>query len=210
MSSSKNLLQEHFQKRQVDIPKYNTFRTDHNKDNDPVWNSVLIIDGKRFNYEGKSKKEAESGVAQIALEYILQNNENTVIKEKEVLNRNQKVNVLTEINFESFLKIILVDGENCDINMEKIKNDTLVLIFAAKNTTKNIIFQHQLKYNNCYVFLSECVGKDAADHYLTFIAGQLSVMGLNVNYYVLTKDHYGEFLEKFLTNCKFICSLDEI
>ena len=103
----------------------------------------------------------------------------------------------------------MVDGENCDLNMTKIDSNILVLFFAAKNTTKNKIFEHQTKYNNCYVFLSQCVGKDAADHLLTFYAGKLSMI-TNKKMLVMTRDHYGEFLERFMENCQFICSLDEI
>ena len=210
MSSYKNLLQEHFQKNKADVPEYNTFRTDQNKDNNPVWNSVMKIDGKTFNFEGKTKKEAEIGVAKIVYDYLTKNSLLEKKKDTTLVNRSQKVYQLNEIELDKFNKIILIDGENCDFSMDKLEEDTLVLIFAAKNTTKNIIFQHQVKYDNCYIFLSECVGKDAADHYLTFFAGKLSMMNLNSNFYVLTRDHYGEFIGKFLENCKFICSLDEI
>lgn len=210
MNSYKNLLQEYFQKNKSEVPKYKTFRTDQNKDNDPVWNSVLIIDEQRFNCEGKSKKDAEIGVAEMAYEYLTKNGTFTENKDNISITKTQKVQQLNEIQLNKFHKIILVDGENCDFSLNELKDDTLVIIFAAKNTTKNIIFQHQAKYENCYVFLSDCVGKDAADHYLTFFAGKLSMIELNANFYVLTKDHYGEHLEKFLTNCKFICSLDEI
>ena len=61
-------------------------------------------------------------------------------------------------------------------------------------------------------FISDSVGKDAADHLLTFNAGILHhmLLGHSMNYYVFTNDNFGQLLEKFMPNCKFICSIDEI
>lgn len=202
--SYKNLLQEHFQKQNLPLPYYKTDRID-GLDHEPVWRAQLELDDTLYESEGSSKKEAEAKVAEQAyLDYCKK-----PIKTEIKLDRKQKVNELINIDFGQYESIIMVDGENCDIDMMKINSNMLVLFFAAKNTTKNKIFEYQSKYDNCYVFLSQCVGKDAADHLLTFYTGKLSMI-VNKKIFILTKDHYGEFLERFMDNCKFICSLDEI
>lgn len=202
--SYKNLLQEHFQKQNLPLPHYKTNRID-GLDHEPVWQAQLELYGTIYESNASSKKEAELKVAEQAyLDYCQK-----PVKLENKIDRQQKVKELHEIDFNRYHSIILVDGENCDIDISKISSNMLVLFFAAKNTTKNKIFEYQSTYDNCYVFLSQCVGKDAADHLLTFYAGQLSRM-TDKQMYVLTKDHYGEFLEKFMNNCKFICSLDEI
>lgn len=202
--SYKNLLQEYFQKNGLPLPKYQTLKID-GMDHQPVWQARLQINDTIYEAEGKSKTEAEINVAEYACLNYCKNPVKTEIK----LDRKQKVNDITEIVFDKYESIIMVDGENCDIDMAKINSNVLVLFFAAKNTTKNKIFEFQTKYDNCYVFLAQCVGKDAADHLLTFNAGKLSLI-INKKTFILSKDHFGEFLEKFMNNCKFICSLDEI
>lgn len=203
--SYKNLVQEYFQQNGLPIPLYATIRTDkEGKDHQPIWYTQLQLDEKIYDAYGNSKKEAESKVAEKAyLDYCSKQPKEVVVERK------QKVNNITDIDFSKYDMILMIDGENCDLDINKINHNVLVLLFAAKNTTKNKIFEYQTKYSNCYVFLSQCVGKDAADHLLTFYAGKLSMI-TNKKMYVLTKDHYGEFLEKFMDNCKFICSLDEI
>jgi len=215
MISSKNILQEYFQKNKLPLPKYQTSRCQGCKDNDPVWEARIICDENEqiFCAQGKTKTEAELKVAKLMYDFILKEAKpDNINLPKNNIIRQQKINDITEIQIKKYNTIILVDGENCDISFDKLSDNILVLIFVAKNTTKNIVFQQQAKYNNCYVFISESVGKDAADHYLTFIAGKLSMMDsmIDKKSYVLTKDHYGEFLEKFMPNCKFICSLEEL
>jgi len=201
--SYKNLLQEHFQKSGLLIPIYKTNRLD-GPDHEPIWRSQLQFGDTIYEAEGSSKKDAELKVAEMAyLDYCQKQ-----VQEMKI-GRKQKANELQDIKFDEYDSILMVDGENCDLDINKINSNMLVLFFAAKNTTKNKIFELQSKYENCYVFLSQCVGKDAADHLLTFYAGKLSMI-TNKKMLVMTKDHYGEFLERFMENCKFICSLDEI
>lgn len=204
--SYKNWLQEHFQKNGLALPKYQTEKI-NGLDHDPIWQSKLELNGHIYIGDGSTKKEAESVVAGKA--FI--NYKKIIIPDVKVERKQKKE--LMEIDFNQYSTVLLVDGENCDIDMIKLINsNVIVLIFAAKNTTKNKIFEYQTSYNNCYVFLSQCVGKDAADHLLTFYAGKLSMMPIitNKKIFVITKDHYGEFLERFMLNCKFICDLDEI
>lgn len=210
--SWKNLVQEYCQKNGLALPVYSyPIRIDMNRDNEPVWQSVLtIFDGTQFKGNASDKKTAEMNCAKDACEYIALKYKQTEQKSVKEINYNQKVTDIYGIQYIGFNKILLVDGENCDFDIKKLPANTLVIIFAAKNTTKKKIFEYQENYLDCYVFLSECVGKDAADHLLTFTAGQLSVMHGSKQFYVLTRDHYGEYLGKFMKNCKFICSINEM
>lgn len=213
----KTLLHEYFQRNGLEAPEYETKRMDNDgMDHMPEWKATIKIGDKIFEGIDTSKKDAGATAAQKAYEFLTENKIPELEKEKEVIikqiERKQKVNEVEDVPFNNYNEILLLDGENCNIDMSKVKNNMLVLIFAAKNTTKNNIFTLQQNYDNCYVFLSQSVGKDAADHLLTFYAGKLSILldGNNINYYILTKDHYGEFIEKFMPNCKFICDATEL
>jgi hypothetical protein len=207
--SWKNILQEYCQKNELIQPTYNTHKIGTTEHNQIIWQSVIAMNDLKSNSTDTTKKGAECGAA--ALMYLL-------LKETQEINfssgqnigRNQKIKQVQDINFKLYNRILLIDGENCDFDMNKLEKNDLVIIFVAKNTTKNIVFKFQDKYDNVFVFISQCVGQDAADHLLTFTAGILSVIFSEGKYWVLTKDHYGQSLEKFMKNCKFICSLDEL
>ena len=203
--SWKNILQEYCQKNGLDMPVYNTTQLGIIFDsNTIIWKSVLNKDVSGID---TTKRNAENRAAALLMNYL---NSNSNSNNSGVVNRKQKVIKLQDIDFTLYNRVVLVDGENCDFEMDKFEKTTLVCIFVAKNTSKNIVFVYQEKYENCYVFVSDSVGRDAADHLLTFSAGILSIINPASLYYILTKDHYGEFLEKFMKNCKFICSTEEI
>lgn len=211
--SYKNLLQEHFQKNKLQLPSYETIRIDEGTDNEPIWKStVTLMNDKSYGGISKTKTDAEMSAAKNAYEYLILNGSGIGTRQNTTSSvpRLQKTKNLTDININNYKRILLVDGENCDLEIERVDSNILVLIFVSKNTTKNLVFRLQHNNPNCYVFISNSVGRDAADHLLTFYAGKLSVLYENIECYVLTKDHYGEFLEKFMNNCKFICSIDEI
>ena len=187
-------------------------------DHDPIWTAQLVYLGQTF--EGTSNtKTAAKKLAAISAYNCFQK---TIITQTKNSNfdRKQKVNNIMDIDLNQYDKIILIDGENYNINLPEFTNFNsniiLFIFFAAKNTTKNIIFELQKNYSNCYVFLSHVVGPDAADHLLTFYAGKLSMLyngGIPDNqiiFYILTKDHFGQYIQVFLPNSRFICSLEEI
>lgn len=202
--SYKNILQEYTQKNNLKNPEYMT--TSINIRSGLLWRAILVLfDGTTFESEGTTKKNAETNAAMLACNYV-----NLLEQPKKVL-CTQKVNDILEIDLLCYRIIILVDAENLDIDMDNLPEYTLVLIFVSKNTSKKNVFQWQSKYDNCYVFISDSVGPDASDHLLTFYAGKLSVNQHGKHqYYILTKDHFGAHIEKFMENCKFICSTNEI
>jgi len=214
MKSPKNKLQEYCQKNKFDLPKYSTIKYNGitGRNELPLlWETTLKVNNLIYNIKGTNIKNNELKLAEQACNEI-PNINNKIEK----IERKQKVQDIYSINLEKYKRILLVDGENCDININNTMEEEfefLILIFVAKNTSKNQVFELQMDYKNCYVFISECVGKDAADFLLTFNAGILHSLNKNntgAKYFILTKDHYGEFLEKFMNNCKFICSLDEL
>ncbi len=213
----KNLLQEYYQKNQLNVPIYSTFPIENKYSYIPMWKSIVTIHDKKefvgisgdlYTKTPGNKKDAENDAAKNAYNHLIKSNKLNIATNTVPIT--QKVKSLNDINVANFREVLLVDSENCDLEIEKINNDILILMFVSKNTTKKVVFQLQDKYNNCYVFISESVGRDAADHLLTFYAGKLSILYGEMQYYVLTKDHYGEFLERFMSKCKFICSIDEI
>lgn len=216
MSNPRNQIQEYCQKYKIDFPIYDTSRIG-GEDHKPIWKSTTTFKNKSFEYVGVSKKETELAVSKMIVDdQLLSGEEREKPIEQNKIARRQKVDNLLDIkHLLKYKTILLVDGENTDFNpnplLQGLSSTILILIFAAKNTTKNKIFEHQERYEDCYVFLSSCVGKDAADHLLTFYCGMLNVIIKDpVQYYVFTKDHYGEYMQVFMRNCKFICSLDEI
>lgn len=207
--SWKNILQEYCQKNELLSPAYTTHKIGTTENNQIIWQSILILNELKTDSIDTTKRGAESGAAALMYLLLKETQEKSTNIDSSI-GRKQKIDKIQDINFKLYDRIILVDGENCDFEMDQLKETDLIIIFVAKNTTKNIVFKFQEKYKNAFVFISQCVGQDAADHLLTFTAGVLSVVNVEGKYWVLTKDHYGQSLEKFMKNCKFICSLDEL
>jgi len=214
----KNTLQEFLQKQRLPLPKYNTIRTG-GSDHMPLWISNIQVNGKIFQGNPYSTKvDAENSVAQICYDHIISDSNpnitNINLPNQEQYEVKQKSRSIYDVNISGYDKIILIDADNCDVDINADNYSTILfLFFCAKNTTKKLCFKLQHKYDNCYVFISESVGRDATDHLLTFVAGIIDctnrISKINPIHYVLTKDHFGEYLEKFMTNTSFICSIKE-
>ena len=219
--SWKNALQEYCQARNLHMPiYYPPVRADNNKDNEPIWKSELkLFDGTVYNGYHQTKKGAEAEAAKKAMGYIRASSHYTKYvyietSEREITvtksnGRIRKIKDVTEIPLTKVDVFLLIDGDNCDLRNLPSHKNMCILVFVAKNTTRNLDVQNT--ESSCFIMVSESVGKDAADHLLTFTAGKLSVLSApDTTFYVLTKDHFGEHLEKFMPRCKFICSVDEI
>lgn len=220
----KGFVNEFCQKNKLLLPQYDTKRVGGH-DHDPIWESRLTLLNKTFMSTNKSKIQAETNVAKLCYDY-LQNNKSianctTVTQpitsqavQKLTLQVAQKCASVYNINFSDYQKIVFVDVENCEIALDQEYENILFLFFCAKNTTRKTCFGYQNKYKNCFVFVSQSVAKDAADHLLTFNAGIVECLNkMNKHkpqYYIITKDHYGECLEKFMDNCHFVCSISDV
>lgn len=234
--SSKSELQEYTQKCKIPMPIYNDWRIDNGEDHIPKWKSLVIVASQEFYGEGKNKKEAQEKAAHLALFNIKQgkasryNNaplvQNTPIIQEldEFIPRvhsaqvtEQKIPLHTNIKLPQLLEdfptqyILLIDVENVDFDPDHLPKNLLILIFAAKNTTKIKICNLALQRRNCFLMITKSVGKDAADHYMTFTLGQISLLRNKSQYvFILTRDKFGQNLEYFTTNCRHICSLNEL
>lgn len=190
--SYKNSLQEALQALKIPLPAYITYRIDVGIDHEPTWKSCISVNGIEFTGIGNTKREAECKAAEDAMKQFQQKKEYVLIEKESFYN----------IDFNLYKGVFLVDGENHNFKTH-FPNTHAVLIFVAKNTSKHIVMELQ-EHNNVFVFISDAVGKDAADHLLTFYAGKLSIIiKHDFEYIIVTKDHFGEFLTTFLPNCKF-------
>lgn len=227
----KGLLQEHCAKNNIQLPTYKTIYKS-GPSHEPLFESTCNCNGLTFTASAKNKKIAEAESAEktylaiinspvVALPVIqplsikgyvsppvINMDSSTVVKQKTISDVN-------EINFFEYKYVVMVDAENLDFDMKCIKdfNNVVVLFFVAKNTTKKIIFKYELEYKDCHVIVSDSIAKDAADHLLSFTLGRLQEINkafIDIIYFVYTRDHYGQLLEKFAKNCKFICSSDEL
>jgi len=207
--NNKNNLQDYCQKNKLPLPQYNTQKIESDN-NIGSFRAIINIFDKEFIAFGNSKKDAEKNVAGSVLAFM---GGGVSRPSSPKIRRVPKVKFIEIMNYiRPTTTILLVDAENSDIDIDILKENIVALFFVAKNTTKNKVFELQEKYHNCFVFISDSIGRDAADHLMTFHAGQLSLInqhGKN-SYYVLTKDHFGEFFEKLMPNCKLICSTDEM
>jgi hypothetical protein len=103
---------------------------------------------------------------------------------------------------------VLVDAENIDLDEKLVKKEnTIFILFLAKNSTKRCIND-----NRKYYFISDCIGKDASDFLLALYLGKLTILskGRGINYFILTRDHFGQSLQSFVKNCKLACSNIEL
>jgi Double-stranded RNA binding motif len=196
--SSKNILQEWCQKMKLPLPIYNTVRIGGD-DTHPIFASTVTIGGNYFTETeiGCSKIEAEKAVAKTAYD-------------TPKLSLSQKYADIRDIPIDNYRKIYLIDGDNYHITEEKVfeESSSLFIYFVAKNNTGHIPVIQQQTYENCCIFISDSIGRDAVDHLITFYLGKMSILWNNEkNYFIVTRDHFGECIEKFMSNCKLVCEI---
>lgn len=204
--SSKNILQEYCQKNKIPMPIYNTVIIGGTQ-TIPIFESTLIFNKNTYCATGATKIMAEKKVAQSVYQSLPTITRSIIHIVTPTFK--QKYCSIQAILGEQYHQIYLIDGDNCHITDDKIfeDNSNLFIYFVAKNNTRPYPFLHQEKYDNCCVFISDSTNRDATDHLLTFNLGKMSILWKDKKYYIVTKDHFGECLEKFMTNCQFICSI---
>ena len=204
MSNSKNKLQEYCQKNKLPLPAYDTVQTNEGK-YPPIFESTLVFNKISYHSIGKSKVNVEKEIAQLVCDQLesleLEETTNTLV---------QKYSDIEHIPIENYNRIYLIDGDNCQIGDEACFNDlnSLYIYFVAMNSTRLICRKHQQKYDNCCIFISPTISKDSVDHFISYHLGKMSVLwGENKEYFIYTRDHFGECLEKFIPRCHLICSM---
>ena len=139
--------------------------------------------------------------------------------------KNPKYATLRDIPIAHFEIVYLIDGDNCNVTNESLfaNEKALFIYFIAKNNTKPFPFAHQAQHRNCCVFIADTVARDAVDHMISFFLGQMTILWAPnavgrasghhrvpttthvIQYFVVTRDHFGECLEKFAPNCHLAC-----
>jgi hypothetical protein len=235
--SSKNTLQEYFQKKRKQLPPpYDTQRISTVTEA-PLFRSVINIDGCNYCGEGSTKVDAEKDAAQHALDGRVSVEGKSQFSDPAIVSiqrtresigtflapvecvRAPKYASIREISIDNYQVIYLIDGDNCNVENEHVfKNKTCLFIyFIAKNNTKPFPFAHQEQYDNCCVFVADTVARDAVDHMISFFLGQMVILWSTSlaslsrpqdrQYFIVTRDHFGECLEKMAPNCHLVCSV---
>jgi hypothetical protein len=197
--NSKNTLQEYCQKRKIPLPVYNTVICDGTP-TVPIFESIVSFGNDMYRATGLTKIAAEKDVARMICESLP-----TITP----CVSQPKYKSLRSVPIESYQRVYLIDGDNCHVTNNRHFDDmsSLFIYFIAKNNTHPYPFQHQAQHPNCCVFVSDSIGRDATDHMLTFYLGQMSVMWCGKTYFIVTKDHFAECLEKIMCDCQVLCSL---
>ena len=212
MTSPKNVLQEYCHKMRIPVPAYNTNRISAITEM-PLFESILTFQGETYHATGATKINAEKEVARIAWEKFARKSpprECATRSPPAPLRLHQKYEHITAILDEEYDQVYLIDGDNCHITDETVFADPkkLFIYFVAKNTTKLVAMRHQDQYENCCLFISDSIGQDAVDHLLSFTLGQMSISWhRGLEYYIVTRDHFGECLQAFIPRCKLLCRM---
>lgn len=200
------MLQEYCHKLRIIVPTYNTNRISAITEM-PLFESILTFQDETFRATGATKINAEKEVARLACEKFVKSQLHLSMSAP--LRLYQKYEHITSIFDEEYDKVYLIDGDNCHVTDETIFADPkkLFIYFVAKNTTKIILMKHQEQYENCCIFISNSIGQDAVDHLLSFTLGQMTMAWRHLDYFVVTRDHFGECLQAFVPNCKLLCTI---
>lgn len=204
--SSKNKLQEFFQKRQEPLPVYATEKDPLSESHQPRWKSIVTVHGgKRFVGEYTSKKsDAESSAAQLALKTLRIDSEEKVIP----LVDYPSLDCLSTPhdvfhNCMDASTIVFIDIENIPqaIDMvERVPSNTVIV---------GVVGHCHSKVEAKFPFFKYIVRnamKDAVDHAMSFLAGFVAG-GIHDNlilpdhkdfpddmpkFLIVSRDHYAE------------------
>lgn len=196
--SYKNKLLEWYQKNKEEMPKFETIRLSGD-DHSPIFESKIMINNTVYSTTGPRKKDAELKLSELVYK--------TIEKFHENLYPTRSKCDIKDLPFDRYETVYIIDAENIDLPKNKINKTELYLLFAAKNHTKNWIYEYQSVYDNCFVIISESIGADSADCFICFTLGRLSVLYKNKNWVVASRDHFIQHLSSFM-DCKVICSFE--
>jgi len=198
MASTKNILQEYFQRNKLSMPYYSTDKTDKGE-----WISTVkfSVNCQNYNFEGSpsaKKRQAECNAANKALEEM-----STEFKkiQKTKISHLRTVDVgeiFVPTRDQDKYTYVLVDFENISkiarLNLLDHQTSTLtVLRFVSHLHVKAVTDEV-----NCVIDSSI---KDAVDHYISFYVGGLcNKIPTTVPLYIfiLTRDHFASSIPTFV------------
>lgn len=197
MDSDKNKLQEWCHSHSVDFPIYETL-FEGGPPHSPMWRSSVKFMGDTYIGIGKNKKEAEKDVAKKILASLP--NESSQLE----VTIQQNEELLSEWMNSLSGDVLFVDIDNYNIDIKSIRDspDKFFLLFGGKINRKKLIPFGSLP--NVKIFICDSLIRDAADHLLTLYVGRVYQVKLqrkelaNINFYILTKDHFGEATARFV------------
>jgi hypothetical protein len=164
VKNAKNRLQEIYQKRQQDVPTYNSVNLS-GISSEPAWRAqVVTCDGHSvWSRQFSKKTHAENDAAEKCLILINRKGEEKKAK-KYVQPDNPRV-------------IILLDLENVPLSartrLSTPEADVRIIGFVGKYN-RGILKDREQIETMMELVIADCTGADAADHAMTFSAGQLS------------------------------------
>jgi hypothetical protein len=171
-------------------------------DNEPIWKISLFIDNAFIDsIEEKSKKNGK--------EYLINQFMKNKDDDKKDIEIKYDFDKFSSIELDNYNKIILIDADNT-VKLEKFNSNILYIFFSAKNAIKDRILIWKMNNPNVKYIITPSTISDATDHYMSFYLGWISNKLENKQLYILTKDHFGEALEKFIPNCKHIANEFEL
>lgn len=195
--STKNELQEFYQKRKETLPVYSTERVRGTPAHAPLWKSTVILhDNRRFVGEPSAKKStAELNAATVALEYTPLDLEHAALANVSSLECEDIAMLCIDRS-----TICLIDIENVpqavSIDLSTIPKRVFVLGLVGHC---HAMAQKPFPFGK-YIVRSSI--SDAADHALTFMAGYIAShivsedLGLGdtvrPKMIILSRDHYAE------------------
>jgi len=196
--SFKNTLQEYYQKKRSSLPVYNSFRKgglDHN----PKFISTLTLpDGKKFQAEGSSKKDAETKVARKAVLTLFPPQKKV---QKRIWRKPPKNGKRT---------CILVDLENKHKMVENILDRfgsiyIDIIVFASTDHPSLLKLRESCERDRVKIVEIPCRRKDGADIGLTLYVGDMLHKDEYDTIIIVTEDHFGDTLAECVTRGYDIC-----
>lgn len=184
--TSKNILQEYFQKNRLELPKYKTQRLG-GSDHQPVFVSEVILhDGRVFTGTQESnKKAAELNVAQKVL------NEIDFKPKKAVSTFNLKRKVGIFVDLENKPSIVEEINDSTDISVD---------IFAFASRDHPSLLKLKQTEINCVKVEVPSTRKDGADIGLIMSVGGFLFREDYEDFIIVTSDHYGDCLVECVSN----------
>ena len=180
----KNILQEHYQKRGLNLPQYDTYRKGGSSHN-PIFSSKVILHyGETFNGSGPNKKKAEQDCAKKALFEL------NIINDE--LTNNNVTSTAYHVSF-TCSTVILLDLENIASEVDKYNNlySDNAIIFGFVSSSHPI---SSIKTNTIHLIVVDSDASDAADIALAVKFGQFLTTKDYERYIIITSDHFAESL----------------
>ncbi len=192
--SLKNTLIEYAVKNAVDHPLFTTVRCNSaHEDHNPIFRCEVKFLGLTVSDTGSSKKHAEFNACTKFLE-----NTNLENKEQDVNQWIISKDQLFKIASMSSV-VYMVDGDNLQNIPNTFQGAEVCFIFVSNNAGVLNRFRKLKKSTNVWIHVCPVTGRDACDHYLTFILGGLHVLYPKIKYIVESQDHFKDCVQEFVS-----------